>query len=896
MQTYMAAPSYAMSPLRPSHSALSMVTATKLETTYNLAGLEDRECVEKLLIILDGKEKEIEKLKRSLATKNYDAAWGGRQRGSISLQQQKQQQQQSHHQQQQHQQQQRSPTRGSRSPSRSRARGGNNTTGNDGWSEEEDGNERENEEPNHAETSEQSLLIFHQRAKIEELERRLNDAEMAGSPGESARRRSGDQKLILFLKQSVRDLEAKLAKKDKEEASEVAEARSSEQKHISSLKHRIRELEDMAADRDDAKGSDKRIVAALKTRVRDLEEELAVAEATIAADSDRLGDRQNQHQSVETLTSHIRDLESRLARSEDAETELREQRHEDQALIRELNERLEGAQAKLDDAETGATNAASLLFEHERVSDQRLIDQLETAVKDLEAQLKRAKDAATDADRDIASLRKANNVLTGRIRDLEAAVAKAVATPDPSVIERMERVASERNALKRKVRDTTAQLERVQDQAAEQAKDRGADRSLIASLKERLNSAEDAMAESMQLSREVAMAEKSNGAAERTIQHLTSQIRELTTQLSAVKGKFASNTSTDTTERDQERKVLKQAMAKIRSLEARIEDLQANAAADAETLVARRTAEKKLMQQMKIQIRTLQSDLQKAQENNNRRPDPKPSTQTKDSQTPPLDVTAPALALMEQEYEDLRIRLHTLAEDVQRTVLGDQPGSPVKIPPRIPTARPTGQSTADKTLAISSAFKSLHAVLSHLSERCQTSNETAVRTRAELRKTVGALKKARSDVSLAEQARNGLVERVKELEDQCVAKRGKLQLLDDLIRQTGRQSERARREESGAGANARDQQQQQQQPPVSRKPDTRTERRSERKKDGGSPRRTNGEQTQKTEGGRDATVRNSGERDRDRERSAVHQDLEKLKEELDDTRKRQERPMWRKVR
>ncbi|KAJ3169746.1 hypothetical protein HDU87_000539 [Geranomyces variabilis] len=149
--------------------------------------------------------------------------------------------------------------------------------------------------------------------------------------------------------------------------------------------------------------------------------------------------------------------------------------------------------------------------------------------------------------------------------------------------------------------------------------------------------------------------------------------------------------------------------------------------------------------------------------------------------------------LTDEQYDHLRTCLHALADDVQASIMGGSPvitgparpatpsSDPRASPPRATAASSFALNPSAKAGPILSAFRSLNAVLAHLTDRCSASRESAQAARSDLRKAVGALKRARGDVLLAEQARSLVIARVKELDAQCATKMTKLKFLDELL-------------------------------------------------------------------------------------------------------------------
>ncbi|TPX67674.1 hypothetical protein SpCBS45565_g03652 [Spizellomyces sp. 'palustris'] len=210
-------------------------------------------------------------------------------------------------------------------------------------------------------------------------------------------------------------------------------------------------------------------------------------------------------------------------------------------------------------------------------------------------------------------------------------------------------------------------------------------------------------------------------------------------------------------------------------------------------------------------------------ERDKRRKASEAATQTEEGDTSESFWRGPR-ELIQEEYEDLRLRLHELADSVHRSILSDvasderlygasSPSAnhvgtaagtqPISSPPN-PPSRSASPST--KIAALASAFSTLHAALTHLSQTCNSTNERAGKAHSELRRTVGALKRAREDLVMAEKVRGSLVERENELRRQIEELERKLRMqernlegTEKLVSNHGRQME-VRQKEGAAQA------------------------------------------------------------------------------------------------
>ncbi|KAI8920340.1 hypothetical protein DFJ77DRAFT_507728 [Powellomyces hirtus] len=366
MQVFSAAASYTSSPLRASHAGLPgfKVSSSNL---YGLAGLDDRECIARLIMLLEGKEKEMEKIKREVATKNYDAMWDrARHRNGVP------------------------PT-----PQVERSNGANEIAP----------KPVANEAGEAADAARAAEPILPQTPASHNTNILGNSILEATVREDQDSIRRAEQKLILSMKAKMRTLEAKLfdAERTAEAAVAAASATTAIRDLFASQQTRITELES-------EKSASSAKTVALESQITALK-----AEAQASADAAAKSNAANKTIAVADLSSKVRTLETRLAAANEAATELRAARAKDgnailtlKATIRDLESSLAHARKQQQVALNTPNNtahpptlrarrsvadaenvnpAASVSLSSPRPADQKLLSSLKSKIRTLQARL-----------------------------------------------------------------------------------------------------------------------------------------------------------------------------------------------------------------------------------------------------------------------------------------------------------------------------------------------------------------------------------------------------------------------------------------------------------------------------------------------------------------------------
>ncbi|KAI8585762.1 hypothetical protein BDZ88DRAFT_431735 [Geranomyces variabilis] len=445
-----------------------------------------------------------------------------------------------------------------------------------------------------------------------------------------------------------------------------------------------------------------------------------------------------------------------------------------------------------------------------RKAEQKLVLAMKTKISMLERKLAEAEAAAAAVREEEPSYvsydrsaEEYHEELEAQARHIEALEAElADARREIEEVHQAEALAQSTNAtLTQKLRSAESQLTMLEAAAETTAADIQALRdevAVIPTLHTRIQLLETKLADTEAEYEAVGQADRAHLLA------LTSTIRDLEARLADAEQDVMTGKAS----------YLKRVAAmrnKIAGLEARIKSNSENKApAPVTTTPPRPAGDQKLLDLLKQKVRELQARLAQAESVNEAAAAANADLQaalreaSRNAQTcetcdtgVQTDAQFPSqktiIDLTDEQYDHLRTCLHALADDVQTSIMG---GSPVITGPSRP-ATPSSDSHATQQRAtpassfalnpsakagpILSAFRSLNAVLAHLTDRCSASTESAQAARSDLRKAVGALKRARGDVLLAEQARSLVIARVKELDVQCATKMAKLKLLDELI-------------------------------------------------------------------------------------------------------------------
>ncbi|KAI8917280.1 hypothetical protein DFJ77DRAFT_340318 [Powellomyces hirtus] len=693
-------------------------------------------------------------------------------------------------------------------------------------------------------------------ARLEEAASRLALTEAALQKAETTARQQGEQdhRTIQTLRATVREVEARCTELEAEK-SDVSRARDGDQRTIQTLRATVREVEarctELEAETSNvsrARDGDQRTIQALRATVRELEARCTELEAE---ESDVSRARDGDQRTIQTLRTTVRELEARCTELEAEVSDVSRARDGDQrtiqalrATVREVEARWGEMEAQLEDAKQHAESEAVLVEQQKaRVAIEELTQQLavkEEALREVETNRRIEQ---READQRESELKGEIRRLEARLQDMRDEIADAVAMQQQTAA-RADNVADQHHDVTTRLADAEAALAAARSAAH-------ADQNTIQQLnatithlqaeRDRANAALHALAASEEHVRirmralEERLAEGDRREAGRKeVAVLKQRVRELEARLEGVAagGRTRSSHTTMTHNNkinhyDKEddanrvyedetsikqsaetRKAILLLKTKIRELQARLEDVEAVAAADAAAFQARIHVLEKSVVDKTARLRAYES-----------------ITTIKEGQTKTyqLDVRLghgeqkenATLDALERQYEELRMRLHALAEEIQMSVLDDAMGpsqqhhhknrestttttTTTSTPFRsinntnkqrsdmlhtLPKLQKLSSSAppAAKAAAIASAFRSIYTVLGHLAARFESASAHAAKQRGEIRKTVGTLKRARADVALAQQARTALVERVKELETQCRAKVEKLKLVDELM-------------------------------------------------------------------------------------------------------------------
>ncbi|KAJ3160609.1 hypothetical protein HDU86_000367 [Geranomyces michiganensis] len=438
-----------------------------------------------------------------------------------------------------------------------------------------------------------------------------------------------------------------------------------------------------------------------------------------------------------------------------------------------------------------------------RKAEQKLVLAMKTKIQALERKLADAETAASAAREEAISAQDRSaelghlEELTHHIEALEMELADAKREAEEA--RQGETHAQTMNAtLTQKLRSTESQLtmlEAAAETAAADIQALRADAASIPTLHTRIQLLEAKLADTEAEYEAVGKADRAHLLA------LTSTIRDLERRLADAEQDVITGKASYL-------KRLAAMKSKVAGLEARIKPHGESMVGPPATPV-RPAGDQKLLDSLKNKVRELQARLAQAESVNDAaaatnanlqaaireaRNPPKSSLICNTAmQTEPQPLNKDTIIdLTEEQYDNLRTSLHALADEVQASIMG---GKPVITGPSRPTTPsnhqtsppPTSATTtfalnpSAKTGPILAAFQSLHAVLAHLADRCAACKESTLAARSDLRKAVGALKRARADVHLAEQARSLVIARVKELDVQCATKMAKLKFLDELL-------------------------------------------------------------------------------------------------------------------
>ncbi|KAJ3020344.1 hypothetical protein HKX48_000957 [Thoreauomyces humboldtii] len=645
----------------------------------------------------------------------------------------------------------------------------------------------------HDQESEKEALLQTLHAAEQELERSKGDIMKLDSERQALRSSNHS------LTNRIRDLDQELqrAQTAHSKISDTLEEREGERAH---LLRQVRDLEARVSDAESVAATSTQALQERETEFTDLNRKVREFEARVedyrAASTTVEAEKQALRETNASLTNRIRQLDQTLqealnARSA-ADGQLNDYELERMALIRELRD----MKGKLQQSETAIAS-----IESEKLVSQHSSSQLKNKIRELELELQQAADAKAKDLELVQELEAARTSLYQKVRELEAARQEAEELVTAAEHEKLAAQHSE-SLLKVRVRDLDMVLQKaalVKTTDAELLLEHETERKLLLRKIEELESAlRHAESAATGIDDGSFRASTSDPPV---VASLRAKLNALQAQIARADTVAATDRQTALEDRRSYENTLRQLRPRIKELETQLADAKGAAKSELQEQASQRMYEGKTHHKMKETIRDLQRQLASAAAV----PTitiPAAAKFHISTQTLTEAGDSSALDIMEQEYEDLRVRIHNLADDIQQSVFGgapkskavarehpDTPGQPQRRPDLPPFQHHLSSSSgnlnatlsANKSMAISSAFKSLHTVLSHLAERCATSNENAAKARRDLRKTISTLKRARSDVALAEQARTSLVERVKELEGQCKQKMQKLKLLDDLI-------------------------------------------------------------------------------------------------------------------